>query len=74
MAATYMLRKYLASQEAAGRPEAVAERAIRHEACKRGGDDRREKYPVITADNFEEADNYQRERIEEWTRRLTPAI
>lgn len=73
MAATYMLRKYLASQEAANKPEAVKDRAIRAEACARGRADRAAKYPVITPENLEAADRYQRDRIDDWARRLSAA-
>lgn len=70
MAATYMLRKHLRSQELANRPEAVRERAIAHEACKRAGEERCARFPSITPENFEEADRFQKERIEAWKRRL----
>lgn len=71
MTATYMIGQHLRSLELANRPEAVAERAIRIEACKRGGDDRATKFPIITPDNFDAANEYQNERIEYWVRKLT---
>ena len=70
MAATYMLRRYLASQAAADTPAAVAERAVRQEACRRAREDRAAKYPRLTADQFEEANLYQERRIAVWTRAL----
>jgi len=70
MAATYQLRKYLRSQELADRPEEVKARAIRHEAGRRAANDRKVKFPMITSDNFEEADAYQRKRFEEWVKLL----
>lgn len=73
MAATYMLRKHLRSQDLANRPEAVAGRAARVAACKRASEERAERFPVITPDNFEDADRYQKERAEHWTRVLLNA-
>ncbi|MCG7625574.1 hypothetical protein [Epibacterium sp. Ofav1-8] len=71
MAATYMLRKHLRSQELKNRPEAIAERAAHIEACKCAAAEREAKFPAITAENFEAANNYQKERIEHWMRELS---
>ena len=71
MAATYMLRKHLRSQALAKRPDATAEREIRMEACRRGSEDRAAAFPTITADNFDEANDYQTARIDFWKRELS---
>ena len=70
MPATYMLRKYLRSQEIAARPENQRRRAIEIEAAKRGGADRAAKFPTITPENFEAANDYQIQRIAHWQRKL----
>lgn len=73
MASTYMLRKHLATIEAAGKPEAIAERKLNQEACKRATADWEARYPVVTPDNFEEVDEYRKERIAFWKKHLATA-
>lgn len=71
MAATYMLRKYLAEREAAKRPEACAARASEIEAAKRAAADRKATFPAITPETFEAADRYQNERLRYWRSTLS---
>ncbi len=72
MAATYMLRKRLAELEAMKRPEAAADRAAEVEASRRAAADARARFPVgeITAETFEAADQYHKDRLEFWKRAL----
>ena len=62
----YQMRQHLATLNSAGKPKAVAERKIHQAACRLARKERRAKYPVITAENFEEADEYQKQRIAYW--------
>lgn len=71
MESGYMLRKHQATMEAAGKPEAVAERKRYGEACVRARKDRATRFPNITPDNFEEAAAYQEQRIAHWLRVLS---
>lgn len=66
MAATYMLRKHLRSMELAERPEAIAERELSRKAHERALADCKRLYPTLSADNFEEADEYRKERVAHW--------
>ena len=68
--ATYLLRKHLRTVESAGTPNAVAERITNAEARGRAMVDFREKYPVLSASNFDDADAYRIERIAYWTDKL----
>lgn len=71
MAATYMLRKHLAEREAAKRPEACAVRAVEIGASNRAKADLETRYPNITAENFEAADQYHKERLRHWRATLS---
>lgn len=71
MAATYILRKHLAGIEAAKRPEACAARSIEIEAAKRSACDRKARFPQITPENFEAADQYHKERLRHWRAALS---
>lgn len=71
MAATYGLRKHQATMASAGKPEAVAERKIAREANKRAVVECKQKFPELTAENFEAAYDFQRERTAIWIDRLT---
>lgn len=71
MAATYQLRQHLRSMELAGRPEAIAERKIAREASSLALAECRAKFPQLSAENFETADRYRRERVSFWTENLT---
>lgn len=73
MASTYMLRKHQATMRSAGRPEAIAERQVNREANKRALADCKSRYPVLTAENFEAADEYRKERAAFWTKHLHSA-
>lgn len=71
MVATYMLRKHLRSRELAETPAASAERKAHIEAAQRAGDDRKQRFPVITPENFEAANQYQNERLTHWRAALS---
>ena len=70
MAATYGLRKHLATLASADKPEAIAERRIYQEACRLATEDRKREYPVVSAENFEAADCYQKHRIAHWQQQI----
>ncbi len=70
MAATYMLRKHLAVRSAASRPEAIRENVIDCEASNRARDELSESFPIVTAENFEKANAFLRERIDFWRQEL----
>jgi len=63
MAATYMLRKHLACLNAASRCSAIKERQASKQAHEKALAAMKEKYPVLSADNFEEADLYRKSRV-----------
>lgn len=66
MAATYQLRKHLASMAAADKPEAVAERLRYNVAAAHAREDAKELFPEITPENFTAACAYQDERLAFW--------
>jgi hypothetical protein len=66
MAATYMIRRHLATIESASRPDAVAERRRYADALAKARDDRRREFPTITPANFEAADAFQTDRLAHW--------
>ena len=71
MPANYELRKHLRMREAMNTPEANARRAIEVEAAKLAAAERAGKYPVISAENFAEADMFQNKRREYWIKTLS---
>lgn len=71
MAATYMLRKYLAEREAAKRPEACAARAVEIEAARLAREEMMDRFPQITVETFEAADEFHKERLRHWRAALS---
>jgi len=63
MAATYQLRKHLACLNAANHPEAVKERQVSKQVHEKALAETKEKYPVLSAENFEEADLYRKSLV-----------
>ncbi len=46
-------------------PQQVAERKLNQVASALALDDMRKKYPTLTTENFQEADDYRKQRIRE---------
>jgi len=70
MASNYQLLQHLRSMEDAGRPERVAKRALYNQAKDQAMAEVRERFPTITPENFEAADEYRWDRINHWKEAL----